>query len=97
MFARVTIMKVRVDKRDEVIKITQDSVIPAAKTQKGFRGLYSLGDSKTGRGITISLWDTEEDAVANEQSGYYQEQTAKFTSYFTEAPVREGYEVLAQG
>ena len=95
MFARVTLTKVPGDKVDEVAKIMQDSVIPAAKTQKGFLGLYSLGDTKEGKGITISLWETEEDCVANENSGYYQEQVDKFASFFTEAPVREGYEVVA--
>jgi hypothetical protein len=44
----------------------------------------------------ISLWDTEEDAVANEESGYYQEQVARFKDFFAAPPVREGYEVSVQ-
>ena len=97
MFARVTTAYVSINKTDEAIEIIQENIIPAAKSQKGFRGFYGLSDRKTGKGITISLWDTEEDAIANEESGYYQEQVGKLAPYFITTPVREGYEVSAQG
>jgi hypothetical protein len=56
-----------------------------------------LVDRKTGKGVSISLWDSEEDAIANEQSGYYQEQVGKFKDFMTAPPVQEGYEVAVQG
>jgi len=96
MFARLTIFQVKSDKIDEAIKIYEESVIPAAKPQKGFRGAYLLSDRKTGKGISISLWDSEDDAIANEQSGYYQEQVSKFKDILAAPPVREGYEVSLQ-
>jgi heme-degrading monooxygenase HmoA len=96
MFARLTIVQVKVEKMDETIKLFDESVIPAAKSQKGFRGGYLLSDRKTGKGISMVLWDSEEDAVANEKSGYYQEQVAKFTDLFSAPPAREGYEVSLQ-
>ena len=96
MFARLTIVQVKIDKMDETIKIFEDSVVPAAKSQKGSRGAYLLTDRKTGKGISISLWDSEEDAVANEQSGYYQEQVGRFKDFFTAPPTQEGYEVSIQ-
>ena len=96
LFARLTIVQVNIDKLDETRKIYEESVIPAAKSRKGYRGAYLLTDRKTGKGISISLWDSEEDAIANEQSGYYQEQVGKFKDFFTAPPVREGYEVSIQ-
>lgn len=96
MFARFTIVQVNADKVDEVIKLYEDSVVPAAKSQKGYRGAYMFTDRKTGKGYSISLWDSEEDAIANEQSGYYKEQVGKFAEYFTAPPVQEGYEVSVQ-
>ena len=96
MFARLTIVAINIDKLDKTIKIFEEGVIPAAKTQKGYRGAYLLTDRKTGKGISISLWNSEEDAIANEQSGYYQAQVAKFKDFFTAPPVREGYEVSIQ-
>ena len=97
MFARLTIIQVKGDKLDEAAKIFEESVIPAAKEQKGFYGGYVLTDRKTGKGVAMSLWDSEEDAVASEQSGYYQEQVInKFKHLYTVPPVREGYEVSLQ-
>ena len=93
MFARFTIVEVNVDKVDEVIKLYEDGVVPAAKSQKGYCGAYMFTNRKTGKGYSISLWESEEDAIANEQSGYYKEQVGKFAEYFTAPPVQEGYEV----
>ena len=96
MFARITRIQVKSDKIDEAIKIYTESVTPARKAQKGSRGAYLFTDRKTGKGIAITLWDSEEDAIANEQSGYYQEQLSKFKDIFAAPAVREGYEVSFQ-
>ena len=96
MFARVTIIQVKSNKLDETIKIYEESVNPERKAQKGSRAAYLLTDRKTGKGIAITLWDSEEDAIANEQSGYNQEQLNKFKDVFAAPPVREGYEVSFQ-
>ncbi len=96
MFARVNLNQVAVERVDDVIRIWKESVIPSAKSQKGFCGAYLLTDRKTGKGFGITLWESEEDAIANEQSGYYQEQLSKFANVFTTPPVRVGYEVSAQ-
>ncbi len=92
-FARVTITQGKIDKVDESIKLYAESVVPAAKSQKGYRGILLLTNRETGKSISISFWDNEEDAIANEQSGYYQEQVAKFKDFFTAPPIKEGYEV----
>ncbi len=97
MFARLTIVQMKTDKMDETIKIFEDSVVPAAKSQKGYQGAYLLTDRNTGKGISCSLWDSEEDAIANEQSGYYQEQVGRFKDFFTAPPVQEGYEFSVKG
>ena len=92
-FARVTITQSKIESFDEMVKLYSESVVPAAKSQKGYLGILLLTDRTTGKAISIALWESEEDAIANEKSGYYQEQVAKFKEYFTAAPVREGYEV----
>ena len=95
-FARLTMVQIKMDKLDETVKIFDESVTPSMKSQKGYRGAYLLTDRNTGKGVAITLWDSEEDAIANEQSGYYQEQLSKFKDFFTAPPVREGYEVSIQ-
>lgn len=93
MYARVSIAQAQPGKADEVIRIHGDSVVPACKQQKEFKGLYLLTDRKTGKGITISLWETEADMTAAETSGFYQQQIAKFKAVLSATPVREAYEV----
>lgn len=93
MFARLTIMHIDIEKIDDAIKVYKKSVVPAAREQKGFRGAYLLADRKTGKGISLTLWRNEEDALANEKNRYYQEQLVKFVPFFISAPIREGYEV----
>ncbi len=70
-------------------------MVPAAEKQKGFRGGYLLTDRATGKGISISLWETEADMKASETSGYLQEQIAKFGGLFAGPPIREAFEVSA--
>lgn len=96
MFARLTRARIRVDRIDEFIKRYEESVVPAAKSQKGYRGAYLLVDRKTGEGVAITFWASEEDALANERNRYYQEQVAKFINFYTQPPIREGYEVSVQ-
>ena len=97
MFARALRSRIKPDKLDELTKVVQGSVIPAAKSQKGFRGFYYFADRKTGKSMSISFWESEEDAIANEKSGYVKEQLDKVAPYRTEESVREGYDVVAQG
>lgn len=81
---------------DEATKITEESIIPALKSQKGYRGAYILTDSKTGKAIGISLWCCEEAAIATEQSGFFEKHLGKLKDLLTAPPVREGYEVVVQ-
>jgi len=93
MYARLTEMNVKPDKIDEAIEIYRKSVVPAAKSQKGFVAAYLLTDRPTGKGISMTFWKTEEDALANERNRYYQEQLVKFIEFFQSPPIREGYEI----
>jgi heme-degrading monooxygenase HmoA len=96
MYARVSIAQSKPGKTDEVIRIQRESVLPAAKQQKGFKGLYLLTDRKNNKGITITLRETEADMTAGEASGFYQQQVAKFKDVLSVPPVREDYEVSIQ-
>ena len=96
MFARITIVQGKKDKLDEAIKIYEDSIVTAAKAQKGFKAAYLLTNRNTGKAISCTIWESEADAVSNEDSGYYKEQVGKLKDFFTAPPEREGYEVSVQ-
>jgi len=96
MFARLTIFRISPGRVDEGKKRYKESVLPATREQKGYRGTNVMVDRKTGNTVTITLWESEEDAVANEKNRYYQENMAKFRTFFKKPPIREGYEVVIQ-
>lgn len=93
MYARLTRLQVRLERFEHSINIFKESVLPAIRKQLGFRGIFLFTNPKTGEGLTLSLWNNEEDAIESEKNHYYQEQLVKIMSYMTAPPVREGYEV----
>jgi len=96
MYARVVTVQVQPGKMDEMISIYRDSVVPAAKEQKGFKGIFALTDTDTNKAISIALWETEADMKAGEASGYLNEQIAKVAPTFAGPPTTERYEVSVQ-
>ncbi len=64
MHARVVSMEVLPMNMAEAVRIYRDSVVSAAKEQRGFRGALLLTDPETGEGVSISLWESEDDTCA---------------------------------
>jgi heme-degrading monooxygenase HmoA len=77
----------------EAVRIYRDSVVPAAKEEQGFRGALLLTDQDTGEGVSISVWETEDDMHASEASGFYHRKLDQLDALFISAPVRKHYEV----
>ena len=96
MHARVITSQLQPGKTDEAIALWRDSVAPSLKQTKGFKGAYLVGDRNSGKGATITLWETEADAMAMDTSGQYQQTIAMFAALFAAPPAREQYEVLLQ-
>jgi heme-degrading monooxygenase HmoA len=96
VFARFTNVHIKPHKIDAAIHLYERSVIPAAKKQKGYKGAYLMIDRNTGKGVSVTIWDNEEAALANEKNLYYQEQVMKFIPFYSASPIREGYEVIVQ-
>ena len=47
------------------------------------RDFMLLSDPQTGKKLIIALWDYEQKAVTDEQSGCYMAQLVKFTDFFS--------------
>jgi hypothetical protein len=97
MYARVTIVSLQKDKIDDGIKVMRDSILPAAKKEKGFKSLLLIGNRSTGKGYSITLWNTEAEMKTGESSGYYQQQVAKMMPLMAGPPTMDQCEVLVQG
>ena len=93
MHARVILGRVKLDKQDEAIRIYRESVEPAAKEQKGFKSMHLLTDPDTNKFISITIWETKNDMVAGESSGYLQKQLGKIAVLFVGPPTIQHYVV----
>jgi len=96
MFARVTSAQIPVGKIDKFIEIYEKSVVPAAKAQKGFSGIYLFIDRSTGKGMSIGLWKSKEEMIATEKNRFFQEQVTKFVTFYIQPPIREEFEVVVR-
>ena len=97
MFARLLKIKTHIDQIDDVAKVFEESIVPLCKEQKGFVRAYFLAERQSGECIPITVWESEEDMLATEENRFFQEQLVKLMGFFTSPPVREAYEVVAQG
>jgi len=97
MYARVTVAPAHTPKIDETIKVMRDSILPMARKQKGFKGLFFLTNRMTSKHIVITMWNTEADLRAEESSGFYHEQVAKKAQLLAGPAIMEDYEVSVQG
>ena len=93
MYARVLTNEIQPGKAEEWKNIISDSLIPAFKKQKGFKGLILLVDKNSNKSIGCSMWETENDLNANDESPFVHEQLAKLKNLIAGQPVREKYEL----
>lgn len=95
MIARITLFEIdtlRISLDDALEKFEQ-LIAPETKKQQGYRGMYVMRTPE-GKGLVMSLWDSEETATAGLTSGYYEEQVAQFMTQFRAPAGRESYEVV---
>jgi quinol monooxygenase YgiN len=93
MYARFTEGTIDPKKREQTEMIAA-SIFTAARKQNGFRGVSFCLDPK-GEAVFLSLWESKEALLANEASGYYQEQVAKLKDVLTKPTTRHVAEVKA--
>lgn len=60
MYSRVIRLQGDSAKADEAIKNWTQQILPLIKKQKGFAGASLMGNRKTGEGVTVTYWETEQ-------------------------------------
>jgi len=68
MFARASTFQGSLDQTIEGIRVAREQILPAARLMDGFKGIYILFDRESGRSLSITLWETEEDMRASEEA-----------------------------
>jgi len=68
MYARVTTIQGPPASVDESIIVTREKALPQARQIQGFKGALSLVDRTTGKGLTITLWESEESLRTSDEA-----------------------------
>ena len=96
VFVRMTFTKIDPASAEAVRALYyRDEIWGVLERQKGHRFHYHLLESVDvpGEGVSVSAWDSREDAEAYERSGAYEELVAKFRNFYTEPERLASYEV----
>ena len=95
MFARVTPFEIDTMRipLTEAERLFDELVVPQLRAQEGFAGFFVMRTPE-GKGLVISLWESEAAAESTVESGYYGEQVSKFITFMRQPPGREQYEVV---
>ena len=95
MWVRLTYVKVDPTHADEVRDLyNSDEISGVIRQQKGYRFHHLLESvDAPGESISVTAWDSQEDAEAYEQSGTYKELVDKIRNYITAPPELRSYEV----
>ncbi|MHA1976016.1 MAG: hypothetical protein ACW98F_14195 [Candidatus Hodarchaeales archaeon] len=94
MYDRIVTSKFKPEELDEATKIMKESIIPAQKEQKGWKGTKVLLDREKSIITAIISWTTKEDAQKVAKEGFMKEQMAKISPYLTGEPSIELREVV---
>jgi heme-degrading monooxygenase HmoA len=96
VFVRMTFTKSDPESAEAVRALYyRDEVSGVLARQKGHRFHYHLLESVDvpGESISVTAWDSREDAEAYERSGAYEELVAKFRNFYTGPERLASYEV----
>ncbi|MDE3231553.1 MAG: antibiotic biosynthesis monooxygenase [Chloroflexota bacterium] len=93
MFARVTTTQGSPEQYDQTVRYIQEQLMPMLRQMPGIKGAFVLGDRQTGKGISITLWETEDAMNASAQAAnQVRAQGVSGTSSALEGV--QGYEVI---
>src|SRR3712207_949066 len=71
VFARVTQYDVSPERLKQGRHAFEDHVVPALRMQVGYIGGLLLGNPESGKMLTVSLWENEQEMHANDEAAYW--------------------------
>jgi heme-degrading monooxygenase HmoA len=93
MLARVVTIQGKPEKIDDEVRHFREKVIPIAKSSQGFKNAYLMVDHKTGKMLSVVMWETEKDVQTTmERAKEISEERAKVAGA-SQKPMIEVYEV----
>ena len=83
-FVRLVSARIQTGKFDALKERFDREIKPALMATKGCRAVFLVENTKTQeRALSVTIWDSEEDAIRYELSGGFDELTAKVSEFFS--------------
>jgi hypothetical protein len=95
MYARVTLLEIDALRASvpDALERFHSHTLERLRQQPGYRGVWVLATPE-GKGLLMSLWETEDQAAIEGDHHFYAEELGHFATLFRSPPGREEYEVL---
>jgi heme-degrading monooxygenase HmoA len=83
-FVRLVSARIKMGKFEALKERFDKEIKPALMATKGCRAVFLVENTKTQeRALSVTVWDSEDDAIRYEISGGFDEQTAKVSEFFS--------------
>ncbi len=92
MHARVMNFQVQDGKMEEFLEVIRESVEPILHHLEGFQAGFVFTNQENNSAMSVSIWETEEQMLANERSPIYVERISRMTARICDAPTPIHYE-----
>jgi len=71
MFARVTQLAVRPERLQQGQREIEEHLVPAVRMQPGYSGGLILANEESGKVLTVSLWENEQQMHATDEAAHW--------------------------
>ena len=71
MFARVTQYAVRAERLQQAHHAIEEHLVPALRMQDGYSGGLLLANPESGKMLTVSLWENEQEMHATDEASHW--------------------------
>lgn len=94
MYAGVIFYKFRTGEVEKGVREWEEMVLREARKQKGFIKAEMFADERTGEGLDIGFWETEEDAKRFQETGLFELLAEGLKPYLLEPPRRQQFKLI---
>ena len=91
MFCRVTHVQAPEGRVQEGLKLWYDNILPVTKAREGFKGALSLVDPETGKALSITFWEGEDELLSSTEAEYHKRAIERFGEFFERAHEPENF------
>jgi hypothetical protein len=93
VFCRVTHVQAPEGRVQEGLKLWYENVLPVTMAREGFKGALSLVDADSGKALSITFWEGEDELLSSTEAEYHKRAIERFGEFFTDAHEPENFKL----